>query len=232
MAYLYVGAVPCHGSPSAMKRLVVCVRWHYAPWDPARYFPTTEKVAALLTDLGGRRATWGADRYCFEFDPDAFEPVAHAALRIVTDFANHSVGIALRELAFRKAAAGPLNACGLALALAEALAEAAGPGRTLVDPEVGCAAYGLSSVAETEVSIRDLSVRAATLLPGLSSIHEFFDAPVLPRPAHTPARPSTPPASALRGPVSRPPRPSRVPHPPRPGSSPRCWCAPRQRRRR
>lgn len=232
-----------------MKRLVVCVHWHCAPWDPARYFPVADKAMERLAELGGRRLTWGADRYAFDFEPEAFDEVVHVALRIVVDLVNHSVGIALRDLAFHKAATGSLCAGGLALALAEALAVAAGPGQTLVDPDIDCRARGLESVRDTEVEVRGLSVRAATLIPGVSSIQEFFDAPVLPRPSQAPTSPNghtPPPPSALRGPVSKPPlratasrppsrldvvtakptsvRPgllaSRVPHPPRPGAVP------------
>lgn len=223
-----------------MKRLVACVRWHCAPWDPARYFPVAEKISALVAAAGGRRVTWGADRYSFEFDPDDFDAVGHLALRVVADFANHSVGIAARELVFKKTSSGALCPCGLGLALAEALAGAAGPGRVLVDPEIDCSARGFASISETQVEVRELSLRAATLIPGVSSIDEFFDAPLLPLPVQgTPP----PPSNVMRGPsqpapprrsASQPPPPNgasrpsvrpsigvaRVPHPPRPGSTP------------
>src|SRR5690349_12747728 len=93
-----------------MKRLVVCIHWHCAPWDPARYFPVADKAMERLVECGGRRLTWGADRYAFDFEPEAFDQVVHVALRIVDDLVNHSVGIALRELSFHKTATGSLCA--------------------------------------------------------------------------------------------------------------------------
>jgi hypothetical protein len=196
------------------QRLLVCWRWHEAATPPRNYLHAAERVAKAAAAAGGELVAWGADRYCFQFDPATFRVVLRSALALLAEANTHAVGISEREVHRHVLMHGQTQCWGPGLVVAEALAGAANPGEILLDPWLAPVQAGeLATLGSIPVRLGRERLSAALLLSGACP-DDGYRTSSLP-----PGRPSRDPLASR----SRSARPSdlRASAPPKPAAAAR-----------